>query len=177
MHKNGNTYRRHYRSKSDKKHLTYKLSYFDQFFSKFLLIIAQKITSMEKLTISTEQKAALKTVFKYIEKVNPNTPYQQKIKRDIQHIINVLEVEDLESWITCNKFISANYGYILTRNGFSPLTEETIRQYGVLWNYNNLTSIAETLQQELNTESFRSSVTEGVTEYAAEKIVGWLLGR
>lgn len=86
LHKNGNTYRRHYRSKSDKKHLTYKLSYFDQFFSKFLLIIAPKITSMEKQTISTEQKTALKTVFKYIEKVNPNTPYQQKIKRDILRI-------------------------------------------------------------------------------------------
>lgn len=130
-----------------------------------------------KRQINTEQKAAIKTAFKYLEKINPNTPYQQKIKSDIQHIINVLDVEDLESWIVCTRFISANYGYILTRKGFHPLTEEDIRQRGKFWNYNNLASMAQTLQEELNTECFKSSIVEGITEYAAEKFAGWLLGR
>lgn len=120
---------------------------------------------------NTEQKEIIKTIIKYIEKVNPNTPYQYRIKNDIQYIANVLNVEDLELWITCTRFISENYSYILTRGGFSLLTEEAIRQRGNLWIYKNLIAMAQTLQQALNVECITTSITERFTENMAEKIV------
>lgn len=130
---------------------------------------------MTTQSISTEQKAILKTGIKFLEKVNPNTPYQHKLKSDIKYTINALNVDDIELWIACTKYLSENYSYILTLRGFCPLTEETIRQRGKLWIYNNLTSMSQTLQQALSVECLRDSIEEGITEYATEKLVEYLM--
>ena len=126
---------------------------------------------MEKQLLNTEQKAILKTGIKFLDKVNPNTPYQHKLKNDIKYTINALNVDDIELWIACTKNLSENYSYILTLRGFSPLTEETIRQRGKLWIYNNLTSISQTLQQALSVECLRDSIEEGIIEYVVEKVI------
>lgn len=126
---------------------------------------------MDKQSNHTELKSIIKTISKYIENVNPNTPYQQHLKRDIKHIINVLDEDNLESWIACTKYISDNYSYILSDRGFSYLTEETIRQRGKLWIYNNLTSMSQTLQQALSVECLRYSIEEGIIEYVVEKVI------
>lgn len=130
---------------------------------------------MTTQSISTEQKAILKTGIKFLEKVNPNTPYQHKLKSDIKYTINALNVDDIKLWIACTKYLSDNYSYILTLRGFCPLTEETIRQRGKLWIYNNLTSMSQTLQQALSVECLRDSIKEGFTEYAVEKLVEYLM--
>ena len=130
---------------------------------------------MEKQLLNTEQKAILKTGIKFLDKVNPNTPYQHKLKNDIKYTINALNVDDIELWIACTKVLSENYSYILTLRGFSPLTEETIRQRGKLWIYNNLTSMTQTLLQALSVECLRDSIEEGFTEYATEKLVEYLM--
>lgn len=132
---------------------------------------------MKTQSISTEQKAILKTGVKFLDKVNPNTPYQHKLKSDIKYTINALNVDDIELWIASTKYLSDNYSCILTLRGFSPLTEETIRQRGKLWIYNNLTSMSQTLQQALSVECLRNSIEEGFTEYAAEKLVEYLMKR
>ena len=132
---------------------------------------------MRTQSISTEQKAILKTGIKFLEKVNPNTPYQHKLKSDIKYTINALNVDDIELWIACTKYLSENYSYILTLRGFCPFTEETIRQRGKLWIYNNLTSMSQTLQQALSVECLRDSIEEGFTEYATEKLVEYLMKR
>ena len=130
---------------------------------------------MDKQSNNTELKAVVKTISKYIEKVNPNTNYQQELKRDIKHIINVLDKEDFESWIVCTKYISDRYSSILTRRGFSYLTEDTIRQQGKSWNYKNLTTMAQTLEEALKAECAVKSLGEGIIEYGVEKFTGWLL--
>ena len=130
---------------------------------------------MKAQSISTEQKAILKTGIKFLEKVNPNTPYEHKLKNDIKYTINALNVDDIELWIACKKILSENYSYILTLRGFSPLTEETIRQRGKLWIYNNLTSMLQTLLQALNVECLRDSIEEGITENVTEKLVEYLM--
>ena len=126
---------------------------------------------MEKQLLNTEQKAILKTGIKFLEKVNPNTPYEHKLKNDIKYTINALNVDDIELWIACTKNLSENYSYILTLRGFCPLTEETIRQRGKLWIYNNLTSMSQTLQQALSVECLRDSIEEGIIEYVVEKVI------
>ena len=126
---------------------------------------------METQLLNTEQKAILKTGIKYLEKVNPNTPYQHKLKNDIKYTINALSVDDIELWIAYTRYLSNNYSYILTLRGFSPLTEETIRQRGKLWIYNNLTSMSQTLQQALSVECLRDSIEEGIIEYVVEKVI------
>jgi hypothetical protein len=126
---------------------------------------------MNTQSISAEQKAILKTGIKFLEKVNPNTLYQHKLKSDIKYTINALSVDDIELWIACTKILSENYSYILTLRGFSPLTEETIRQRGKLWIYNNLTSMSQTLQQALSVECLRDSIEEGIIEYVVEKVI------
>jgi hypothetical protein len=126
---------------------------------------------MEKQLLNTEQKAILKTGIKFLEKVNPNTPYEHKLKNDIKYTINALNVDDIELWIACTKYLSENYSYILTLRGFSPLTEETIRQRGKLWIYNNLISMSQTLQQALSLECLRDSIEEGIIEYVVEKVI------
>ena len=80
-----------------------------------------------------------------------------------------MNVDDIELWIACTKILSENYSYILTLRGFSPLTEETIRQRSKLWIYNNLTSMSQTLQQALSVECLRDSIEEGIIEYVVEK--------
>lgn len=57
--------------------------------------------------------------------------------------------------------------------GFCFLPEETIRKRGKLWIYNNIATIAQTLQQTLIAECLANSIAEGITEYVAEKVVGW----
>lgn len=63
---------------------------------------------MEKQLLNTEQKAILKTGVKFLDKVNPNTPYQHKLKSDIKYTINSLSVDDIELWIACTKFFQRN---------------------------------------------------------------------
>lgn len=126
---------------------------------------------MTTQSISTEQKAILKTGIKFLEKINPNTPYEHKLKNDIKYTINALNVDDIELWIAYTKILSENYSYILTLRGFCPLTEETIRQRGKLWIYNNLTSMSQTLQQALSVECLRDSIEEGIIEYVVEKVI------
>ena len=58
---------------------------------------------MKIQAINTEQKAILKTGIKFLEKVNPNTPYQHKLKSDIKYTINALNVDDIELWIYNNQ--------------------------------------------------------------------------
>ena len=132
---------------------------------------------MTTQSFSNEQKAILKTGIKFLDKINPNTPYEHKLKNDIKYTINALNVDDIELWIACTKYLSENYSYILTLRGFCPLTEEAIRQRGKLWIYNNLTSMAQTLLQALNVECLRYSIEEGFTEYAADKLVEYLMKR
>ena len=98
---------------------------------------------MTTQSFSTEQKAILKTGIKFLDKINPNTPYEHKLKNDIKYTINALNVDDIELWIVCTKYISDRYSSILTRRGFSYLTEDTIRQQGKSWNYKNLTTMAQ----------------------------------
>ena len=130
---------------------------------------------MDKQSNHTELKSIIKTISKYIENVNPNTPYQQHLKRDIIHIINVLDEDNLESWIACTKYISDNYSYILSDRGFSYLTEETIRQRGKVWNYKNLTTMAQVLEDTLKAECAVKSLVEGLIEYGVEKITGGVI--
>ena len=79
---------------------------------------------METQTISTEQKVAIKTVVKILEKANPNTPYRSQLKEDINHIGNVLNVNNLDLWLKCTKEISKNYYHILVNHGFTYITDE-----------------------------------------------------
>jgi hypothetical protein len=130
---------------------------------------------MNKQSNYTELKAIVKTISKYIENVNPNTPYQQNLKRDIKHIINVLDEDNIESWITCTKYISENYAFILTHRGFSYLSEDTIRQQGKSWNYKNLTTMAQTLEDALKAECTVKSAIEAGIEYGVEKLIGWMI--
>ena len=130
---------------------------------------------MDNQIPNTEQKAILKTGIKFLDKVNPNTPYQHKLKSDIKYTINALNVDDIELWIGCTKILSENYSYILTLRGFSLLTEDAIRQRGNLWIYKNLMSMAQILQQTLNAECLTNSIREGFTEYMAEKVAKWII--
>ncbi|MBR6806592.1 MAG: hypothetical protein IKM47_08835, partial [Bacteroidaceae bacterium] len=89
---------------------------------------------MEENKINAEAKAGIKAVGKFINKVNPNTDYQAKVKNDIKYINRELESEDIEQLINCNKVISANYGYLLVKKGFIPMLECDIRERGYDWN-------------------------------------------
>ena len=65
---------------------------------------------MKENKINAEAKTGIKAVGKFINKVNPKTDYQAKVKADIEYINCELESKDIEVLINCNKNISAQYG-------------------------------------------------------------------
>lgn len=127
---------------------------------------------MEENKINAEAKAGIKAVGKFINKVNPNTDYQAKVKADIEYINCELESKDIEVLINCNKVISANYGYLLVKKGFIPMLECDIRERGYDWNLENIKQIRNSLEAELLVGAVSSSVGEAALEYAAEKLFG-----
>ena len=127
---------------------------------------------MEENKINAEAKAGIKAVGKFINKVNPKTDYQAKVKADIEYINCELESKDIEVLINCNKNISAQYGYLLVKKGFIPMLECDIRERGYDWNLENLKQIRNSLEAELVVGAVSSSVGEAALEYAAEKLFG-----
>ena len=127
---------------------------------------------MEENKINAEVKSGIKAVGKFINKVNPNTDYQAKLKNDIKYINRELESEDIEQLINCNKVISANYGYLLIKRGFIPMLECDIRERGYDWNLENLKQMRSRLEAELLVGAALSYVGESALEYAAEKLFG-----
>ena len=53
--------------------------------------------------------------------------------------------------------------------------EETIRQQGRLWNDNNLSTMAKTLEDALKAECTVKSAIEAGIEYGVEKLMGWMI--
>ena len=127
---------------------------------------------MEEKRISTEAKAGIKALGKCINKVNPVTDYQAKVKADIEYINRELESKDIEVLINCNKNISAQYGYLLVKKGFIPMLESDIRERGYDWNLENLKQIRNSLETELLVGAVSSSIAEAGFEYLAEKLFG-----
>ena len=127
---------------------------------------------MEENKINAEAKAGIKAVGKFINKVNPNTDYQAKVKADIEYINCELESKDIEVLINCNKNISAQYGYLLVKKGFIPMLECDIRERGYDWNLENLKQIRNSLETELLVGAVSSSIGEAGFEYLAEKLFG-----
>lgn len=127
---------------------------------------------MEENKINAEAKAGIKAVGIFINKVNPNTDYQAKVKADVEYINCELESKDIEVLINCNKNISAQYGYLLVKKGFIPMLECDIRERGYDWNLENLKQVRNSLEKELLVGTALSSVGESALEYAAEKLFG-----
>ena len=127
---------------------------------------------MEENKINAEAKAGIKAVGKFINKVNPKTDYQAKVKADIEYINRELESNDIEVLINCNKNISAQYGYLLVKKGFVPMLECDIRERGYDWNLENLKQIRNSLEAELVVGAVSSSLGEAGFEYLAEKLFG-----
>ncbi len=127
---------------------------------------------MEENKINAEAKAGIKAVGKFINKVNPNTDYQAKVKADIEYINCELESKDIEVLINCNKVISANYGYLLVKKGFIPMLESDIRERGYDWNLENQKQMRNSLETELLVGAVSSSIGEAGFEYLAEKLFG-----
>ena len=127
---------------------------------------------MEGKKINAEAKAGIKTIGKFINKINPNTYYQAKVKNDIEYINRELESKDIDQLINCNKVISANYGYLLIERGFIPMHECDIREKGCDWNLENLKQMRNTLEKELFAGAVLSSARETSLEYVAEKLFG-----
>lgn len=127
---------------------------------------------MEENKINAEAKAGIKAVGKFINKVNPNTDYQAKVKADIEYINCELESKDIEVLINCNKNISAQYGYLLVKKGFVPMLECDIRERGYDWNLENLEQMRNSLEKELLVGAAFSSAGETALEYLAEKLFG-----
>lgn len=127
---------------------------------------------MEENKINAEAKAGIKAVVKFVNKVNPKTDYQAKVKADIEYINCELESKDIEVLINCNKNISAQYGYLLVKKGFVPMLECDIRERGYDWNLENLKQMRNSLEKELYVGAALSSAGETALEYAAEKLFG-----
>ena len=127
---------------------------------------------MEENKINAEAKAGIKAVGKFINKVNPKTDYQAKVKVDIEYINSELESKDIEVLINCNKNISAQYGYLLVKKGFIPMLECDIRERGYDWNLENLKQMRNSLEAELLVGAVSSSIGEAGFEYLAEKLFG-----
>ena len=127
---------------------------------------------MEENKINAEAKAGIKAVGKFINKVNPKTDYQAKVKADIEYINCELESKDIEVLINCNKNISAQYGYLLVKKGFIPMLECDIRERGYDWNLENLKQMRNSLETELLVGAVSSSIGEAGFEYLAEKLFG-----
>ena len=127
---------------------------------------------MEENKINAEVKAGIKTIGKFINKINPNTDYQAKVKNDIKYINRELESKDIDQLINCNKVISANYGYLLIERGFIPMHECDIREKGYDQNLENLKQMRNTLEKEMFAGAVLSSARETSLEYVAEKLFG-----
>ena len=127
---------------------------------------------MDENKINAEAKSGIKAVGKFINKVNPNTDYQAKVKSNIKYINRELESKDIEVLINCNKVISANYGYLLVKKGFIPMLESDILERGYDWNLENLKQMRNSLETELLVGAVSSSVGEAALEYVAEKLFG-----
>lgn len=127
---------------------------------------------MEENKINAEAKAGIKAVGKFINKVNPKTDYQAKVKADIEYINSELESKDIEVLINCNKNISAQYGYLLVKKGFIPMLECDIRERGYDRNLENLKQMRNSLEAELLVGAVSSSIGEAGFEYLAEKLFG-----
>ena len=127
---------------------------------------------MEENKINAEAKAGIKALGKFINKVNPKTDYQAKVKADIEYINCELESKDIEVLINCNKNISAQYGYLLVKKGFIPMLECDIRERGYDWNLENLKQMRNSLEAELLVGAVSSSVGEAGFEYVVEKLFG-----
>ena len=127
---------------------------------------------MEENKINAKAKVGIKAVGKLINKVNPKTDYQAKVKNDIEYLNREIESKDIEQLINCNKVISANYTYLLVKKGFTPMLECDIRERGYDWNLENLKQIRNSLEKELLVGAALSSVGESALEYAAEKLFG-----
>ena len=127
---------------------------------------------MEEKRISTEAKAGIKALGKFLYKENHNTDYQAKVKNDIEYINRELESKDIEVLINCNKNISAQYGYLLVKKGFIPMLECDILERGYDWNLENLKQMRNSLETELLVGAVSSSVGEAGFEYVVEKLFG-----
>ena len=127
---------------------------------------------MEEKKNNTEAKAGIKVVGKFINKVNPQTDYQAKVKADIEYINREIESKDIEVLINCNKSISSQYEYLLVKKGFVPMLECDIRQRGYDWNIENLKQMRNSLEKELFVGAALSSAGESALEYVAEKLFG-----
>ena len=125
---------------------------------------------MEQDKISAEAKAGLKLAGKFLYKMNPSTPYQEKLKRDIDYIDRSLEFGNLEQLIRCNLLIARDYLYILISKGFYEIEEDKIRKKGYNWNYDILNKVRDCLQKELSNISALSSAEEVLHEYVSDKI-------
>ena len=122
---------------------------------------------MEENKINAEAKAGIKAVGKFINKVNPKTDYQAKVKADIEYINREIESKDIEVLINCNKNISAQYGYLLVKKGFIPMLECDIRERGYDWNLENLKQMRNSLEKELPVGTALSSVGESALEFTS----------
>ena len=127
---------------------------------------------MEENKINAEAKAGIKAVGKFINKVNPKTDYQAKVKADIEYINREIESKDIEVLINCNKNISSQYEYLLVKKGFVPMLESDIRERGYDWNLENLKQMRNGLETELLVGAVSSSIGEAGFEYLAEKLFG-----
>lgn len=127
---------------------------------------------MEEKKNNTEAKAGIKAVGKFINKVNPKTDYQAKVKADIGYINREIESKDIEVLINCNKCISSQYEYLLVKKGFVPMLECDIREIGYDWNLENLKQMRNSLEKELFVGAALSSAGETALEYATEKLFG-----
>ena len=130
---------------------------------------------MEENKINAEAKAGIKAVGKFINKVNPKTDYQTKVKADIEYINREIESKDIEVLINCNKNISSQYKYLLVKKGFTPMLECDIRERGYDWNIENLKQMRNSLETELLVGAALSSAGETALEYVAEKLL--VMGR
>ena len=127
---------------------------------------------MRNNKFETEIKAGVKSIGKFVDKINPNTDYQAKVKNDIEYINHELESNNIEEFVNCNKIISAIYANLLVDRGFSLMNECEIRERGYDWNYKNLEKIRNVLQNELLIGAAFSSFREVLPEYVAEKMFG-----
>ena len=125
---------------------------------------------MEQDKISAEAKAVIKFAGKFLDKINPYSPYQEKLKRDIEYINRSLEFRNLEQLIRCNLLIAKEYSYVLSLYGFYEVDENEIRKKGYSWNYGILNKARSCLQQELSNISTLSSAEEVLHEYVSDKI-------
>ena len=97
---------------------------------------------MNKQSNYTELKAIVKTISKYIENVNPNTPYQQNLKRDIKHIINVLDEDTNTTYPNAASYVNQNINTATKQNCENSFVgkvrinyENSTIMQNINWNY------------------------------------------